>query len=307
MSSSPSLLERGHAARLAGRFTVAARHYAAARARAVTPIERADALAGSAMTERGLCNYRVAIRLFDRALAIYRASNDREGVAFCLYGRGGARRFLGDFKTARLDLVASLALAPDAEAEIFTRMALGGLLRMIGDLDASLAHYREARRQAGRRRDQYAMAYADCGIGNAWRLIGDRRLARRHLLMAERRYRAIGDRVSRPYTLFALFMMDLEEGRAGRFSEMDRLFRATRDRRGLVYASLARAVRHGLRGENVVAARIARKAFVAARGLGLKLEAMYARLLIASPGDRTIRAGYRRLGAALPKKAVAIP
>jgi tetratricopeptide (TPR) repeat protein len=261
---------------------------------------QADAACGIAMTLRGLCRYPEAEATFDAALAIYAALDDREGEAFALYGRGGARRFLGRFPEALADLRRSLNLAGDPEARLFTVMAIGGLLRMTGRHRDSLKNYSAARALAGRLRNRYAMAYADCGIGNAHRCLGDRAMALRHLRAADRRYRAIGDRVSRPYTLFALAMMDLEAGRSPEpIAEAETLFRATGDRRGLVYIRLVAAAAAIAADQSPVAA--AKAALKEADALGLKLEAAHARMLSEYPKAAAAKREYRRLGAAMPK------
>lgn len=244
------------------------------------------------MCHRGMCRYRAAIRFFDRALAVYIRMDDREGRAFALYGRGGAYRFLGEFKRADLDLQASLKLTRDPEAKAFTLMAIAGLDRMRGRNRQSLAAYTRALRIARRLRLRYAEAYANCGIGNAWRMLGDERQARRHLATADRLYRSIGDRVSRPYTLWALALLD---GDPAPLRAAEKLWRATRDHRGLVYARLGRAA---LTGERPL------EALRQAKKLGIRLEEAHA---LALCGLARARRAYRSLGVKPPVSPVAIP
>ncbi len=293
-------LEAGHRLRLAGRFAEARRAYQRAFRNVAEPRERADALCGDAMALRGLCRYRESLGLFARALVAYRKAGDLEGAAFVLYGRGGAKRFLGRYPEALEDLDGALLIAPDAEAR-------GGLFRMIGRHDESLADYTEARSIAGRLRLPYPMAYADCGIGNAWRMKGDARRARRHLRAADLRYRSIGDRVSRPYTLVALALMELAEGRGGRapLREALRLFRSTRDARGLVYIDLVRAAAEAASGRTPTT--FSRKALAGARKLGLALESAHARFIAEWPGRGRSPGLYQRLDAARPAHPLLIP
>lgn len=265
---------------------------------------RADVLCGIAMVDRGQCRYAAAIKNFDAALPCYEFLRDREGRAFALYGRGGAHRFLGRYREARADLSKALKLAPDRSAETFTRMALGGLLRMMGRYAESLAQYRAARVLAGRARDQYAMAYADCGIGNAHRMLGHRAEARKHLALADARYREIGDIVSRPYTLFAISLMDFEEGKSGRLDAAEALFRQTGDERGLAHVHLARAVASLALGRSAV--RHLRAAENISTALGLRLEAAHAHFLrLFGRADAAKR--YRALHVRAPRAIFALP
>lgn len=244
------------------------------------------------MCHRGMCRYRDAIRSFDLALPVYKRLADREGEAFVLYGRGGAHRFLGEFERADQDLRASLRLTRDPEARAFTLMALGGLARMRGLDRQSLALYTRALALGKRLRHRYAQAYAHCGIGNAWRMLGDARQAKSHLRTADCLYRSIGDRVSRPYTLWALALLDRDPAP---LREAEKLWHATRDHRGLVYAGLGRAV---LGGEEP------RAAATRAAKLGIRLEEAHA---LALCGRARARRVYRALGVRPPVSPSAIP
>jgi tetratricopeptide (TPR) repeat protein len=306
ISLAPITLSRGHALRLKGRFSEALQAYDSALALSNDLTGQADAAVGIAMSMRGLCRYAESESIFDSALATYAALDDREGEAFALYGRGGARRFLGRFPEAAADLRRSLKLTKDPEARLFTTMAIGGLCRMTGRFRDSLKHYTAARTLAGRLRNRYAMAYADCGIGNAHRCLGDRAAALRHLRAADRRYRSIGDRVSRPYTLFALAMMELEAGHSpNAIAEAENLFRATGDKRGLVYIDFVAAAAAIATGRSPLAA--ARKALKGAAALGLKLEAAHARMLVEYPKTAAAGRTYRQLEAAMPLSIFRIP
>lgn len=285
-------LEQGHDLRLAGKFTAALAAYQRYLRDAPDPLSRVDGLVGIAMCHRGMCRYRAAIRSFDQALPVYKRLADREGEAFVLYGRGGAYRFLGEFKRADRDLRVSLKLTRDPEAKAFTLMALAGLDRMRGRNRRSLSLYTRALALGKRLRHRYAQAYAHCGIGNAWRMLGDARQARRHLVLADRLYRSIGDRVSRPYTLWALALLDRDPRR---LAEAERLWRATRDHRGLVYAGLGRAVLAGDRPA---------EALRQAKRLGIRLEEAHAAALC---GLARARCAYRSLGVKPPAFPAAIP
>lgn len=228
------------------------------------------------MAERGRCRYAAALKAFDRALKIYQAAGDDAGIAFTLYGRGGTKRYLGEFPEAAADLLEALAGAPDREAECFTLMAMGGLLRMTGSYSESLVCYKHARKIAP---TAYAKAYADCGIGNALRMQGDPK-AMKFLEAAEKRYRRIGDRVSRPYTLLAM----------NRIDEAEKLFQETKDHRGLVYVDL-------FRGN-------AKRALAGAKKLGIQLEAAHATWMI-SP--RRAAPLYKKLRAPALVSAEKIP
>ncbi len=308
-------LSRGHALRLAGKFPAALVAYGRAEDQAETPLELADALVGQAMTLRGMALYENAIVFADAALHQYRQAGDREGEAFALYCRGGARRFLGIFSEAGADLERSLLLTKDATAKRFTLMALGGLRRMQGQFGESLVLYANARRIAVRARDSYATAYADCGIGNAWRMKREWVKARNHLEAALAGYRAIRDRVSSPYTRFALALLELAEPSSGSPRALQRAmlhvtrarnaFTATGDRRGIVYADLADAVIARTAGRNADARRLASRAVRAAQALGLAYEAAHAVSL--RDGAAKARPLYKALSVPPPASPLFIP
>lgn len=251
------------------------------------------------MARRGKCEYKEALRQFNRALVIYTSENDREGLAFAIYGRGGVLRYVGDFASARVDLLKSLELAPDQTAEVFTRMAIGGLYRMMGEYEKSLAEYQVAR---GLAEDGYARSYAECGIGNALRMTGEYRGAMRHFANAEKGYRKIGDRVSFPYTLIGITLIDWQNGReqprlGGRLSEALEHFRKTKDHRGVIYVDLVRGIR---------TPSYARKALAAAKALGLRYEACHALFLLEGATTRVARA-YAKVGAPVPETVFSLP
>lgn len=279
---------------------------------------------GQAMACRGLCLYEASLALADEALPLYIKDRDNEGEAFVLYCRGGALRFLGRLKAASASLERSLELTHDPAAARFTLMALGGLRRMQGRAAESLELYGAARRRAGRARDHYAMAYADCGIGNAWRIIGNTDMARRYLDEADRRYRSIHDRVSRPYTLFAMSLLALEQNGRSRIPEARKLFTATGDARGLVYCDLADAFdgktgktgntgntgntgKTGKTGTAAARKRSATRALRQARSLGLALETAHALYLLKGASDTVVRKAYKALGIAPPATPFLIP
>lgn len=307
-------LARGHTLRLSGRFEDALAAYERARRAAPDATTAADALLGSAMARRGLALYDAAIASAGEALGIYRRSRDREGEAFALYVRGGARRFLGRLNGASADLERSLALTGSPEARRFTLMALGGLRRMQGDPAASLTLYARARAGAMKAGDRYGAAYAACGIGNAWRMKGDLRRARRWLRTALQGYAAIRDRVSSPYTRFALALLEVAEhgaepGAVNRARALvaaaRRSFSATRDVRGLVYADLAEAVIERESGGAVRARILAGRAHRTAVRLGIAIEAAHA--VSIREGPAKARPLYRRLGTAPPRCITALP
>ncbi len=299
-------LQDGHAARLAGRFSEARKAYIQSLLQCVGDqlAPRADALCGLAMVDRAQCRYDSAIRNFNMALEVYEFLRDPTGQAFVLYGRGGAYRFLARYDEAKKDLEKALKLAPDRESEIFTRMALGGLLRMMSAYRKSLTQYRKARALAGRSRHQYAMAYADCGIGNAHRMLGHRSDARKHLGLAEKRYTEIGDIVSRPYTLFAISLMDFEDGMPGRLDEAETLFRRTSDDRGMIHVWLARGVA-ALAAGRTAREDLARASRLAVK-IGLRLEAAHASFLLRNSSPARI-GSYKALRIPAPESIFLLP
>lgn len=315
MNAYARALERGHSLRLAGRFEDALVAYGKAGSLANDATTAADALLGAAMVHRGLAHYEESLAGAESALRLYRRTGDREGEAFALYVRGGARRFLGRFRPASADLERALEIAGDAEARRFTLMALGGLRRMQGRYAESLDLYARARRNAQAADDLYAAAYAACGMGNAWRMLGARRRARRWLESALRGYASIRDRVSSPYTRFALALLTIEESSPASGSVTKRArqlitkarrdFGATRDPRGLVYADIADAVIEHVAGNGKGARSLARRALSASSRLGLALEAAHATWILEGPG--AARPLYRRLGAPVPQCITAFP
>jgi len=298
-------LNRGHKLRLEGRFNEAINEYSIFKKNVKCEVDKADAIAGIGMALRGLCNYKKAVFNFNQALKIYRKQKDQEGIAFALYGRGGAERFVGQFKTALRDLNLSLELTEDEESRIFTLMARGGLYRMIGDYKSSLQDYTEARKKAGRLKISYAMAYSDCGIGNALRMLGKSKEARKGLKMAAERYRSIDDIVSIPYTLVSLSLMNLSEKKNPEFEEAEKLFIHTGDKRGLIYIDIVKAIYEYLSKKDN--SRILQSAKTKAERLGLKLEAAHIDFIQGFKSEKRSVAGYKKLGVKIPKTIFSIP
>ncbi|RMH55074.1 MAG: tetratricopeptide repeat protein [Candidatus Hydrogenedentota bacterium] len=307
-SSFQAFLESGHKERLRGNFSGAIAFYEKARTAAGSNEERDEALAGKALALRGLQQYPGAVRLLSRLVRNFEARNDIEGVSFIEYSLGTCFRFLGRFRDAERHLNRSLQLASDPESVCFVSMAVGGLLRMTGRYKESLASYRHACHIARRLGQTYPLAYAHCGIGNAYRMLDRRPLARKHLENACHLYRRIRDRVSYPYTLWALALLDLSEkgiDKKHRLGHAERLFRKTKDRRGLVHIHLARAVEARVQGRNPrPSIRHARRT---ARKLGLRFEILLADFLEMDSPSEKLRKRFQHFGADLPPDHLRIP
>jgi tetratricopeptide (TPR) repeat protein len=312
------LLALGDTLRMTGDFSGARDAYAEALLLAKAgkkPLLRADAAVGIGLSVRALGEWKEALALFGEARKVYEKASDGEGLAFLLWAEAGAFRVGGmipqaleSFKQARR-LFRKIKGDDFASAVGYCLCGLGGLSRVAGKWEDSMAYYTEANRELSRLGDRFGIAYSHCGIGNAFRMRGELGPAMRHLKKAERLYGTIGDIVSYSYTLWSMGMTELMRGRPAaaqlHFEQAARRFRKTKDRRGLAYYRLGKGQALMLSGD----LRGARRCFEEALGecvrSSFSLEACHAEALLALlNGDSPNRSCYRRLGSRLTPIAI---
>jgi tetratricopeptide (TPR) repeat protein len=195
--------------RIRGFFPEALRHYqqAAERFKRMDPTAFIDAQVGWALAARASGRPQAALQQLRKALVFYRKGKDPEGEAFVRWALGGTLRIAGDMKRGLGELLMALRLfkrLKSAEGLSYTCCALGGLYRMLGEYAKSGVYYREANRRMRRRKDTFGIAYSYCGLGNVERMAGRFEKALPFYRKAEKLYGKIGDRVSYAYTLWSI-------------------------------------------------------------------------------------------------------
>jgi tetratricopeptide (TPR) repeat protein len=196
-------------ARLLGNFPGALLAYGAALklAPAGDRAFRADLWCGQALAQRASGKPAEALKGLDQALAAYRGLKDAEGQAFCHWALGGTLRIAGDLLAARKHLLLAekaFAKLGQAEGASYVDCALGGVNRMLGRRAENQRYYARASARMRVRQDPFGIAYSWCGLGNVARMDGDLAAALKHFRKAETGYARIGDKVSYAYTLWSL-------------------------------------------------------------------------------------------------------
>ena len=206
---SEALLGLADVERIQGYFSEALRHYQQAEKvlETVDPLAKVDAQVGWALSARALGRHQEALSKLKKALAFYRKNKDTQGEAFVHWALGGTLRIAGDMRTGLKELQTALRMykaLKDAEGIAYTCCALGGIYRMLGRYEESGKYYREANRRMRQRKDTFGIAYSYCGLGNVERMGGRFKQAFPFYRKAEKLYGTIGDRVSYAYTLWSI-------------------------------------------------------------------------------------------------------
>jgi tetratricopeptide (TPR) repeat protein len=196
-------------ARLLGNFHGALLGYGAALklAPAKDLAFKADLWCGQALAQRASGKPAQALRGLAKALAAYKKLKDAEGQAFCHWALGGTLRIAGDLPAARQTLLLAekaFAKLDQAEGASYVDCALGGVHRMLGRHVENKRYYTRASARMRVRRDPFGIAYSWCGLGNVARMDGDLAAALKNFRKAEKGYAKIGDQVSYAYTLWSL-------------------------------------------------------------------------------------------------------
>ncbi len=166
-----------------------------------------DAQVGGALAARAVGRPRQALRDLRDALSKYQKQKDKEGEAFTHWALGGTLRISGDMKEGLQELQKALKMFKargNSEGVSYVCCALGGIFRMLGRYGESGKYYREANRRMRQRGDTFGTAYSYCGLGNVERMAGRFRKALPFYRKAEKLYATIGDRVSYAYTLWSI-------------------------------------------------------------------------------------------------------
>lgn len=166
-----------------------------------------DAQVGWALAARACGRPKEALVILHKALAVYQKEKDLEGQAFAHWALGGTLRISGNMKGGLKELLTALEMfksLKNSEGVAYTCCALGGIYRMLGRYSDSGKYYREANRRMRQRKDTFGIAYSYCGLGNVERMGHRFQQALPFYRKAEKLYGAIGDRVSYAYTLWSL-------------------------------------------------------------------------------------------------------
>ena len=195
--------------RIQGYFSQALHHYQEAEKilKKIDPPSAVDAQVGWALAARAVGRPQEALERLNKALIFYRKDKDRQGEAFTHWALGGTLRIAGDMKRGLKELQTALRMfksLKDVEGISYTCCALGGIFRMLGRYGESRKYYREANRLMRQRKDTFGIAYSYCGLGNVERMGGRYRKALPFYRKAEKLYGSIGDRVSYAYTLWSI-------------------------------------------------------------------------------------------------------
>jgi tetratricopeptide (TPR) repeat protein len=196
-------------ARLLGNFPGALLGYGAA-LKLAPPKDlafKADLWCGQALAQRASGKPALALKGLKQALAAYVKLKDADGQAFCHWALGGTLRIAGDLLAARKHLLLAekaFAQLDQAEGASYVDCALGGVHRMLGLHDENKRYYARASARMRVRQDPFGIAYSWCGLGNVARMNGDLFIALKNFRKAEKGYAKIGDKVSYAYTLWSL-------------------------------------------------------------------------------------------------------
>ena len=196
-------------ARLLGNFPGALLGYGAALklAPAKDLAFKADLWCGQSLAQRASGKPALALTGLKQALAAYVKLKDADGQAFCHWALGGTLRIAGDLLAARKHLLLAekaFAKLDQAEGASYVDCALGGVNRMLGRHAENKRYYARASARMRVRQDPFGVAYSWCGLGNVARMDGDLAEALKNFRKAENGYAKIGDKVSYAYTLWSL-------------------------------------------------------------------------------------------------------
>jgi tetratricopeptide (TPR) repeat protein len=262
-----------------------------------------DAEMGLGLAHRARGEWRIAMRLFNKAFAFYKKRNDSHGIAFCLWAIAGTLRIKGDiinaiewFREGKV-FYARLKYRPGVG---YCLCGLGGASRIAGRFKDSLKYYRQAHKLFTSLHDTFGTAYSFCGIGNAHRMLGNYQQALADFKKASLLYELIGDRVSYSYTLWSIGttykMMNKFASAMDHFRKAQALFKATKDPRGIIYCRLGMGEIAFLRGRIKLGLRYALSSIESARSYGFKLEACHAEMLRTYIIGNSRRSCYNKLG-----------
>jgi tetratricopeptide (TPR) repeat protein len=168
---------------------------------------KADLWCGQALAQRASGKPGLALKGLKQALAAYMKLKDADGQAFCHWALGGTLRIAGDLLAARRHLLLAekaFARLDQAEGASYVDCALGGVHRMLGRHAENKRYYARASARMRVRQDPFGIAYSWCGLGNVARMDGNLAEALKNFRRAEQGYAKIGDKVSYAYTLWSL-------------------------------------------------------------------------------------------------------
>ena len=164
-----------------------------------------------------------AVALYEQALAAYRASGNRRGVAQALVNLAGPRAEQGELSEARRLCEEALPLFVEtsaAEEQAAVLVNLSSLLSQSGDLPGARRRAEEALSLSRRTGSRSAEAHALESAGQVLLLEGRLEAARGPLLQAHETRKATGERISAAAAELLLAEVDLEAGQPARAAQV---------------------------------------------------------------------------------------
>lgn len=242
-NSSKAELGIAHSLRITGDFEGALKKYDEISKKYKDKKIYADSLLGKALSLKGLSNVNDALKILGKVEKIYEEIDDELGIANLYWAYAVTYRFKGEFgKSVDYGLKAlSIFKYYDLKkGTLYSHCALGGVLRILGDLKESYKNYSLANKIAKELKDTFGIAYSYCGLGNYFRMKNEFKKALNYFKKAEKYYSKIQDITSFSYTLWSmgitfLFLKNYEKSFECFRKAFDN-FEKTKDKRGIVYA-----------------------------------------------------------------------
>ncbi|MEA2082508.1 MAG: tetratricopeptide repeat protein [Elusimicrobiota bacterium] len=209
-----------------------------------SPVD-ADSLCEEAILYRMLCDFKTARKKISSALRIYKASKDKEGIAFAHWTRGGIERYGGNPKKGFFYFQKARSLTKEPSAKGYVLCGMGGTARLIGNYAFSEKCYLLATKIFSRRKEKFGIAYSSCGLGSAARMKKDFKKSEKLYKKAVSIYEKINDRWNMAYSMWGLAQTAWFLGRKKEALKINRacvkIFREFSDPRGVFYCYIQEA------------------------------------------------------------------
>jgi len=205
----------------------------------------ADTLCEEAILYRMRCDFKRARRKISSAISTFRKQNDKAGLSFASWVKGGIERYGGEPGEGYKYFAASLKLSSGRPSRGYALCGLGGTARLLGKFDESLKNYRQANKKFERAKDRFGLAYSYCGIGSALRMKNNFRKSKEFYKKALSLYEKIGDDWNRAYSAWGfsqtLWFLKSKSAAVKINSGALKIFQKFKDRRGKFYCYIQSA------------------------------------------------------------------
>ncbi len=174
---------------------------------AVSPASRAKALAGAGWIASAQCDYAVATRFTEQALALQRELKDTRSIAVLLNGLGVIASDQGDTAQAKSYLQESLGLFRALGDEDGLARSLDNLANLAfdqGDTPAALALHEESLVHSRKCGDRHMVASSLLNLGWSFLVAGDPARALSYLVESFGIFRELGDHIGTVFCLEGL-------------------------------------------------------------------------------------------------------